>query len=279
MKSRFSWAFLLLLTAPAAAQDLPPEVAAVQAHMLNKDYPEVIDGKNYKVQAQNVVVADLDGDGRNEVVLHLKPHFRQSAPLLIYRVAPDMTVTRVTEGLAPGPLVPLNGEYLDSHTSGNAVDATVPGQEKDPSLGLKLVNSALKSKMSVAHYRTFLHLDSRTGSYYVDMTGLAEEPKSPKDDDFQFSEVLEIAAGRAEGFGDRAVLAAWTEGRITLYRINAIPESGFLNKSVGIVSLPTGFSGFADGANTDLGYLDAAGTPHALTVTCDSAQPASCAPK
>ena len=45
-----------------------------------------------------------------------------AATIVFYRIAENLEVSRVIEGLAPGPLQPLSGEYLDSHTLGAAAD-------------------------------------------------------------------------------------------------------------------------------------------------------------
>ncbi len=92
---------------------------------MEKEYPEEFGDTTYRTKIENVVVADLDGDGQPEVTVRFIPHYHRSPTVVIYRVAPDMTVTRVTEGLAPGPLVPVTGDFLDSHTLGEGADITI----------------------------------------------------------------------------------------------------------------------------------------------------------
>ena len=110
----------------AMVQVRPPEIEAVRKFLLDKEYPELFD-KPYRTKIENAVRADLDGDGALEVVLHVMPHYRQSATIVIFRVDKELVVTRLKEGLAPGPLVPLSGTFLDSHSIGHAVDLTLNG--------------------------------------------------------------------------------------------------------------------------------------------------------
>src|SRR5690242_5459319 len=102
------------VTPPGAGdQPVPPAISAVQKYVLEKDYPEVFAGKNYRAKVEGSVIEDLDGDGQSEVIFHFMPHYRQSPTIVIYRITKDLAVTRVTEGLAPGPLHAITDDFLD----------------------------------------------------------------------------------------------------------------------------------------------------------------------
>jgi hypothetical protein len=120
---------LVCLAGPVFAQGDNPRLAALKKYILEKDYPEVFKNSPYKSRIEGFVDADLDNDGSNEIVVLFNPHYRQSAPILIYKVSPEMKVQRVTEGLAPGPSQKVSGDYLDSHSLGEAADFEIqPGK-------------------------------------------------------------------------------------------------------------------------------------------------------
>src|SRR5215469_7302763 len=149
---------LIFRLKPGYAQDSDARLKAVQTSILEKDYPEVFANSPYKTRVQAVLEADVDNDGKREVIVLFSPHFRQSASILIYKVDSDLKVSRVTEGLAPGPLQAISGEYLDSHESGNAVDFEIPGSS-DLEKVLKVAGS---SRMGgLVAYDAFYHMDGR----------------------------------------------------------------------------------------------------------------------
>src|SRR3954470_9776207 len=165
---------VLFVAFSARSQTLPPQITAVQKYILEQDYPEVFGAAHYKTKVQNAVITDLDGDGQPEVIIHYTPNYRQSPPIVIYRVATNLDVTRVKEGFAPGPLVPLTGDYLDSHTTAEAADLDLDKQQGDVKVRRKFVESTLKQGSSIVEYINFFHFDGRAGNgTYIDMTGLA----------------------------------------------------------------------------------------------------------
>lgn len=265
------FAFMAITSAATAAagQDIPPQVAAAQKYILDKDYPEVFGDARYKTKVQHVVIADLDGDGQAEVIFHYMPHYRQSPPIVIYRVSSDMSVTRVKEGLAPGPLVPLTGDYLDSHTLGEAVDLDLGAQQSDAAVRRKFAESALQDFGSVVEYAKFFHMDHRAGTgTYIDMTGVANPPQSKTCEDFEFAPVRQISAGTVSAIAGGNLLAAWTEGKVYLYRIKAFLPSGLLDKERWVVTPAADFGGFAPGAAGPLRYTTASGSEKAFAVQC-----------
>jgi hypothetical protein len=82
---------------------------------------------------------------------------------VIYKINRDLKVARVTEGLAPGPLQPLSGDYLDSHSLGQAADfdIEIPKDKRNPDDIRKI---AMKNGMNgFVTYDAFFHMDGRTG--------------------------------------------------------------------------------------------------------------------
>ena len=257
------------IASSATGEGLPPQIAAVQKYILEKDYPEIFGVAHYKTKIQNAVIADLDGDGDVEVIIHFEPHYRQSPSLVIYHISPSFDVTRVKEGLAPGPLVPLTGTYLDSHTSGEAADLDLGTQQGDASARQKFVAVAQTHFSGVVEYANFIHVDGRKGSgTYIDMTKLTVPPKTKTCDDFEFSPVRQISAGSLTALGNGNILAAWVGTEAYLYRIKSFLPSGQMNKQMYVVVLSTDFHGFAPGAAGPLRYITASGDEKTFSVQC-----------
>lgn len=109
----------------------PPVLNEIMEYFTKgEDYPEVIKGKPYRIKAKGIAMADMDGDGRDEIFLAIKPHYRQSPSIIIFTRDKRGKLSRVKEGLAPGPLVAVTGDYIDDHTLGVGVDMTVGPNKK-----------------------------------------------------------------------------------------------------------------------------------------------------
>jgi hypothetical protein len=227
------------LTAPllASGQSLPQEVEAVRNYLLNSEYPEVFAKKQYPVTVENFMVADLDGDGVPEVIAHMKPHFRQSPTIVIFRVGTDLLVKRVTEGLAPGPLQSLSGKYLDSHAEGEGVDfqaTTVPGANADADI----VQAFVKSKGGLVRYKHFAHLDGREGlASYIDMRETSLPPSVKTCEDFEFADVEHVEITQRFSTDGRNVIAARVGKQVYAIRIERFLPNGLLEKSVTVHGL------------------------------------------
>lgn len=230
----------------------PSKVEAVRQHILGSDYPELFGDNSYETQVVNVVVADFDNDGSSDVIVHFTPHFRQSAPIILYNVSDDLEVTRVVEGIAPGLLQEFSGELLDSHPLGMAVDFSIPGEESNSSAHKKMINSGISSFGGFVAYRDFFHADSRDGSsYFIDMTHILDIPDSRTCESFEFSQVRQLAVGPLAGESEN-YLAAWVGDEIWIYRIESVSDDGLLEKNIWIQDAPHGFTGFAPGAGLTL---------------------------
>ena len=263
---------ILLLGWSDAVSQTPavsPVAAAIEKYVLETEYPEEFDDVLYRVRAENLVIADIDGDGRQEAIAHYIPHYRQSPTIVIYQVARDMTVTRVKEGLAPGPLQPLTGDYLDSHTIGNGVDMSIGGQQEgDQASHLRMVDSILDQFGSVVEYADFFHVDNRKGiGTYVDMTGV-KQPEAKTCESFEFSEVDGISVGIVRSVGDAVLLAAWVNDKVYLYRIKALNSDGMIDKEMWTVDTAADFKGFPEGPRRELEYLTTSGGVKPFAVSC-----------
>jgi len=238
--------FLLALLFSAAAQALPPEAEAVQKYILEKDYPERFKDTTYRTRIEDLLIVDVDGDGAKEVVVHFHPHYRQSPTVVIYRLSEGANVTRVLEGLAPGALQPISGDYLDSHTLGEAADIDLSGDQNNPVAREKFLKAGMANFGGVVSYPTFWHVDSRTGGgSYVDMTAAPNPSKGKTCEDFEFSKVRQIAFGSLKA-ETRKYLAAWVNTDIYLYSIH-FRADGLLDKTVEVLPAPKTFNGFLPG--------------------------------
>ncbi len=219
-----------------AAETTSPKLEAVKQYLLKDDYPELFGDTPYRMKINNAIVADIDDDGEQEVILHVTPHYRQSPTILIFKVSKDLSVKRVIEGLAPGPLVPVSGDYLDSHELGDAVDLTLGKEQGNPAKRGDFVKAALVEKMGgVVEYRNFIHMDSRKGKgVYVDMTGLAKPPTEETCENFEFS-VPDYVAVMSKKDGSGNYILAHVGKSIYAYKIHKIRDDGLLEKTLTVM--------------------------------------------
>ncbi len=270
---------IVFVAATAAwAEELPPEIEALRSYILEEDYPELFEGstcisKNctqeppYRVQLENALITDLDGDGTTEVVAQFRPHFRQSPTIVIYRLSKLGKVSRVREGLAPGELVPVSGDYLDSHVAGLAMDFSIEDKQDDPKTRREVVALALEEFGGVVEYLTFFHADGRQGTgTFIDMTFIEKDalPAARSCEGFEFSRVLGIAAGRLAGGGKGTYLAASVSDGIYVYRIEGFTSEGFLKKKHWVVPKPEGFKALLADDEGFIKYEDSKGKARKL---------------
>jgi hypothetical protein len=230
----------------AFGQQSNPRLEVVKKYILEKDYPEVFGTDHYKTRIEGFLDVDVDNDGSREIVVLYFPHYRQSAPIVIYKISSDLKVTRVTEGLAPGPLQELSGDYLDSHTLGMAVDFEIPAEKITPE---QLMQIMTKNGMNgFVFYDSFYHLDGRTGSpSIIDMRNVKVPSNKHDCESFEFSKVKQIAAGHLREDSTQNYLAAWVGDEIYVYLIRDVSNDGLLNKKLWVIKAPQGFNGFETG--------------------------------
>lgn len=243
----FVLAIVLFPICSALGQTDNPRLEAVRTYILEKDYPEVFGDTHYKTRVEGFLDADIDNDGSKEIVILFFPHYLQSAPILIYKIAPDLKVTRIPEGLAPGPVQPISGDYLDSHNLGEGIDFTV-GKPED---FIKIMQS--NSLNGAVLYDSFIHIDGRKGlPYLIDMRGVKLPEKTKNCGSFEFSRVKQIAAGHIREDATKNYLAAWVNHEIYVYLMDGVSKDGLLKKKLWIVKAPSGFNGFD--TNDSLAY-------------------------
>ena len=230
----------------------------MKKYILSKDYPEVFGDADYKTRIEDVLDVDVDNDGSREMVVLYFPHYRQSPPIVIYKVSATLEVRKVAEGLAPGPLQPLSGDYLDSHNLGMAVDMDVKGTEKKSAADLFRVFTS-NGMNGFVQYDQFFHIDGRKGSpSYIDMRGVKVPADKHDCDGFEFSRVKGIAVGGLEEDTTKNYLAAWVGDEIWVYLIRGISQDGLLDKQHWVVKAPKDFAGFTPGRG--LTYKTGTGT-------------------
>jgi hypothetical protein len=227
----------------AFGQQSDPRLEAVKKYVLEKDYPEVFGKDQYKTRIEDVLDVDVDNDGSREVIILYSPHFRQSAPIVIYKISSGLKVTRVPEGLAPGPLQAVSGDYLDSHTLGMAGDFEVPGENGKLEAIQKI---AAESGMNgMVFYDSFFHMDGRGGSpSIIDMRGVKLPSKNHDCESFEFSRVKQIAVGHLREDSTNNYLAAWVGEEIYVYLIRGVSNAGLLDKKLWVIKAPQEFKGF-----------------------------------
>lgn len=252
-----SAALVLPVMAQNPAPDTrPPEVKAVLDYVLKSDYPEVYNKKPYRIQLNGYALGDVDGDGAVEVFLLVDAHYQQTPTILIFRVTKNGAVQRLMEGLAPGPLVPINGKRLDAHTLGVALDATV-GKNEKPGKLLEVARAMVKSKdaCNLVVYRNFFHADMPDNSRsFLDMTDHAEFPDADKCEGFQFSKPSDIEVGTLTGVTSKPQLAVLVGRECYLYRITKITADGFLEKQVTRIPCPDGATRIIRTADGNLAF-------------------------
>jgi hypothetical protein len=238
--------FLLLsssLFGCAFAQQDNPRLEAFKKYLLEKDYPEVFGDAHYRTRVEGFLDVDVDNDGSKELVILYHPHYRQSPPIVIYKISPDLKVSKVLEGLAPGPLQEVSGDYLDAHNLGMAVDFEISAGKIMPE---QLMQIMTKSGMNgFVIYDSFYHSDGRSGTLsFIDMRGVKLPTKKHDCESFEFSTVKQIAAGHLVEDSANNYLAAWVGDEIYVYLIRGISNEGMLNKKLWVIKAPQGFSGF-----------------------------------
>ena len=190
-----------------------------------------------------MILADIDNDGSRDAVVHYAPNHRQAPTVLIYTLDAKNKVTRVIEGLAPGPVQRVSGRLVDMHVTGQAIDFSPEGEFEDAASKLEFSLSALNEFGYVVVYENFYHAEARTGRHvFVDMSHARLDAETRDCEDFEIPPIRQVAVGPLEGESDN-VLAAWVADEIWIYTIDAVREDGLLEKSVLTMPVPAGFAG------------------------------------
>jgi hypothetical protein len=227
--------FLFLLFSSSNGENdqnaLPKEAQLVQNYILNTEYLELFDTTHYRIKCENMLADDIDCDGTTEVILHLFPHYRQSPTIVIYRVFKNDSISRVTEGFAPGNPLPATDKYLDSHTLGMAMDMVADNMKQKPVEPEKLLAAARNSSGGcIVLYQTFIHMDMRIGNpSYVDMRHIKKLPGKPQTcEGFEFPDVSQILIGNYNDKGK--CLFCLTNKELDILKIKSFLASGLIDK-------------------------------------------------
>jgi len=218
-------------------------VAAVRA-MAARDPVEAFKTEKGLVPVRDIQLLDVDGDGSPEAFVSIDPSFRQTPTILVYTYDRQHGPQRLLEGLVAGQLQPVSGRFTDDHTLGFGIDMTV-GEDGKPLDFDRLLAAAVKNRMSLVRYRTFLHADGRKG--FVSFTDLSDRalptPGTNTCQDFEFSSIEALAAGTLSGKGATRYLVALTASDITIYYFRGIRSNGTLDKQVWVRPRLPGASG------------------------------------
>lgn len=237
---------LTTLSLTALGQDnfqIPRELELIFNYAKKNDYPEVFNNNPYQLRPVDWQIIDIDNDGVTEVFLQSFPHYRQSPTITIYQIDSKDTVSRITEGLAPGTLIPLNPEndYFDSHTTGTAIDMHLDNADSEK---MRLfAKSSLKFGMSPVLYKNFIHTDKRDSKpTFLDLSHL--DYKNDKScENFQFSKPTAIVAGSVQGKREKCFLALVGD-QIYCYAIKGFTVDSWIEKDLTTIKKPADFKSF-----------------------------------
>ncbi|MDH5718931.1 MAG: hypothetical protein OEZ22_14990 [Spirochaetia bacterium] len=223
------------------AQEMDVYLESIQKYFANKnDYPELFKDNPYRLNITDVSIGDLDSDNQKEVVIAVKPHFRQSPTVIIFKVDKQMKLKRVIEGLAPGSLQKISGDYLDSHTTGLATDIKLStGKEKHiiTKENDKERLNVIKIFGGVVQYRNWYHVDKRSGKgLYIDMRHINLENNMDNCINFEFSTVKDIEILPDKDNSGNS-LHVWVDDKIYVYKIQKFLNNGLLEKTLKIFPL------------------------------------------
>ncbi len=190
------------------------------------------------VRVRDIALLDIDGDGSPEAFVWIEPKVRQTPTILAYSYDQQRGARRLLEGLVPGRLQPVSGQFVDDHTMGFGVDMVV-GENGKPVDFDRLIAAGVEHGMSLVRYRTFIHADGRKGFVsFVDLSDRAlPTPDTKTCRDFEFSSVDALAAGALSGSTTRYLIVLTTKD-ITIYRFRAIRPNGTFDKDSWIRARP-----------------------------------------
>ena len=225
-------------------------IGQVTQYLMKTEYLEKFGDVEYRVRVIGDQSIDFFGDGNTLVFLAVQPHYLQSPSIVLFKIDKGGQVTRVSEALAPGPLIPPTGNYLDSHPLKEAVDMTVDGSP------MEVVKASLQQHSYVVRYAKFFHVDNRVGSGgYLDMSDHTEFGAEKTCENFEFSTVDDFRAGKVARVGKGNRLAVLVGEHIYLYDIKAISRDGFLDKTVKAYPKPGDFKSFSTESGPSIRYV------------------------
>lgn len=240
---------LSLISQPVFCQlsnEYPKEVKLVFDYLTNKDFPESFNGISHHFRPVSWVINDIDNDGIKEVFFQTYPHYRQSPTITILQIHQLDSVSRITEGLAPGHLIPVSpvDDYNDTHTTGTAIDMQLGGS--NPAKDSLFAVASIKRGMSPVLYKNFIHTDKRDGKpTLLDLRYLNDYIQENTCEHFQFPQPESIAAGKVSGKANKFFIAQ-VGSKLFCYEIKGFEANGWINKTVTIIDKPKDFRHFKE---------------------------------
>lgn len=240
---------LLLINKPVFCQisnDYPKEVKLAFDYLTNKDFPESFNRISHQFRPVAWVINDIDNDGITEVFLQTFPHYRQSPTITIFQIHKLDSVSRITEGLAPGHLIPISpvDNYIDTHTTGTAIDMQLGGS--NPDKVSIFADSSMEHGRSLVLYKNFIHTDKRDGKpTLLDLRYLNDFIQENTCENFQFAQPESIAAGKISGKANKFFIAQVGD-QLFCYEIKGFEANGLIDKMVTIRDKPMDFKRFKE---------------------------------
>lgn len=231
-------ALFIWISFPQGQSVAPPVVEQVLEYVETERPLEVFLDTVYPTQVRDFALLDIGQDDVPEVVLWVRPHFRQTPTIVLYTVDPETGPRRIREGLAPGPLIAVSGHYGDTHTHGIGIDMTVEGEDPVDPKALARVSNSLG--MHMVWYGGFSHADMRSEPGFIDMSHRQLPVPDNTCAGFEFTAPEAIGAGPLRGDDETEYLVVLAGPEVEVYRISGIDEDGFLEKERWLLERPPG---------------------------------------
>lgn len=235
---------LSTVTHAQSKYNFPREIRLVFDYIIQHDYPELFNNKQFQFRPVAWAIHDMDDDGRSEVFLQTFPHYRQSPTITIYQIDEQDSVHRVTEGFAPGHLKAISKEedYFDTHSTGTALDMELGAGD----LGRlnAFARMSLIFGMSPVIFNNFVHTDKREGKpTFLDLSYLKDLDGESSCEHFQFAQPDAIVAGKIKGEKYKYFLAVVGD-EMYCYQIRGFEKGGYIDKHVIVIQKPQDFKSF-----------------------------------
>ena len=250
------------------SDSIPFHLEMVKKHILEKEYLEKFGDVTYRLQLNDYAIDDFENDGIIEVILNVNPHYLQSPTILFYQVFKDNSVKRLIEGLAPGKLKKRTDKFLDSHTTGMALDLTIEGKKTEKEKSIEdIFFTSLKIKPAcMVFYESFIHMDYREGiGTFIDMTHIDNIPGNKLTcEGFEFYQIKDIETGIKDTKSNKKHLFVLIDNELFVYTINNFKENGLIDKDFTIEKLKYSSVSLLKNVNNDVRVIDKKGKPHKI---------------
>jgi len=213
-----------------ANQEKDLQIDAVNKYLQNNNLEQFKNIK-YQIKVIDVAVGDLNNDGNKEVIIAIKPHYLQSPSIIIFQVNNKMHVTKVIEGLAPGNIKLISGDFIDSHTIGEGVDIIIKPEKTNIDKNI-IIQNIIQVFNGVVEYQEWVHVDKRKNKMYIDMKHINFPNKNNNCEKFEFATIKYIKIIKIK---ERNFLLAHVDNLIYIYRIDSFLKNGLIDKNLQII--------------------------------------------